>query len=358
MRTTPLTLLTLLSLTALPAVASAGFDWGGDCSEGSGEFEQFIHHQAVAFVGDIPTGKRDVFIELEADTDVDVQLIDVITGTEIIAWPSGMLSGPSDECVDFDDVTYCYSGYNGDQSPWGLGDEWIEIIGATNRPLEMRAFGYAAGQALVTYEFGAASNCNETGDGAFAQWIPQQGFVDVGTIDAGTVNVSIDLLAENGRDVDVQLIDPATGTALIAWPDGLLSGPDVESLQWGGMLIEYSGYNGIDGDWGHESIDIWGETTRPLLMKAYGYQSGYADVAYAWGGGTGEPCTSDAACEDGLFCKQDTDSVYYEGACHTAEWCGSNATADIDCSTSSQDFGFGFFRCEQHECTWMSGLYF
>ena len=348
-------LLTTFMLMASPAIASAGFDWGSDCSEGSGDFQQFIPHDAVTTVGEIPSGKLDVRIELWADTDVDVQLIDLLTGTEIIAWPNGLLSGPSEDCVDFDDVTYCYSGYNGDQSAWGRGDEWIEIIGATNRLLEMRAYGYDAGDALVTYEFGAASNCNETGDGSFAQWIPQEGLVDVGLIAPGKVNVSIDLLAENGRDVDVQLIDPATGVALIAWPDGLLNGSNSDSLEWAGMLIEYSGYNGVGGDWGHETIEIWGETTRPLLMKAYGYQSGFADVAYSWGGGTGESCSSDWECEDGLLCQDDPDGSPTEGTCHTADWCSSNATADWDCSESDQVWGFGFFNCEQHECVWMLG---
>jgi len=351
------TLLTLLMLFAFPTAASAGFDWGSDCSEGSGAFQQFIPHDAITSVGDIPSGKLDVFIELQADTDVDVQLIDVMTGTEIIAWPDGLLNGPSEECVEFDDVTYCYSGYNGDQSAWGRGDEWIEIIGATNRLLEMRAFGYDAGDALVEYEFRAASNCNETGDGSFSQWVPHEGFVDVGIIDEGKVNVSIDVLAEIGRDVDVQLIDPATGVALIAWPDGLLNGPNDESLEWDGMVIEYSGYNGIGGDWGHERIEIWGETTRPLLMKAFGYQSGYADVSYSWGDGTGEPCDSDWACEEGRFCKPDADGPADSGTCHTADWCGSDATAAADCSTSDEGWGWGFglFLCEEHECVPMFG---
>ena len=354
-----LTTLTLLALMTWPAAASAGFDWGGDCSTGAGDFQQFIPRDGVTYVGDIPSGKLNVHIDLYADSDVDVQLIDVLTGTEIIAWPTGLLSGPSNECVDFDGVTYCYSGYNGDQTPWGRGDEWIEIVGATNRLMEMRAFGYAAGDALVTYEFGAASNCNETGDGSFEQWIPEDGVVEVGIIDAGKVNVSIDLLAENGRDVDVQLIDPATGLALIAWPDGLLSGSGPESIEWGGMLIEYSGYNGLGNDWGHETIDIWGETTRPLIMMAFGYQSGYADVAYQWGGGTGEACMSDWECEDGLFCKDDADGAVMEGTCHTADWCGDDYSADFDCSTSEQDTGFfGFFSCEQHECAWNGGGYY
>ena len=352
------TTLTLLALMTWPAAASAGFDWGGDCSTGAGEFEQYIPFDGVAYVGDIPSGKLDVRIELFADADLDVQLIDVLSGTEIIAWPAGLLSGPSEECASFDDVTYCYSGYNGDQTAWGLGDEWIEIVGATNRLLEMRAFGYAAGEALVAYEFGAASNCNETGEGSFAQWIPEDGLVEVGVIDAGKVNISIDLLAEDGRDVDVQLIDPATGVALIAWPDGLLSGAAPESLQWGGMLIDYSGYNGVNGDWGHETIDIWGETTRPLVMKAFGYQSGYADVAYEWGGGTGEGCTSDWSCDEGLFCKEDPDGASVGGSCHTADWCSDDYSAAFDCATSEEGGGFGYFSCEQHECVWSGGSYF
>ena len=34
------------------------------------------------------------------------------------------------------------------------GHEWIRINGTTNRPVIMKAFGYAAGDALIEYSWG------------------------------------------------------------------------------------------------------------------------------------------------------------------------------------------------------------
>ena len=342
-----------LALCALlPATASAGFDWGADCDSGYGTFEQYIPWDDVAVVGEIPAGKLDVRIDLESPTDVDVQLIDVFTGEEIIAWPNGLLSGPSEDCVDYEGLVFCYSGYDGDQSPWGRGNEWIEITGSTNRPLEMRAFGYESGQAWVDYSFEAASTCAEIGDGAFAQWVPRDDVADVGLIDTGVTNVAIDLWAEAGADLDIQLIDPATGEEVIAWPYGLLSGPGLQSIDYAGALIEWSGYNGIDGDWGNERIDIYGELSRPLLMRAYGYQAGFADVTYGWGYGVGESCASDSGCDDGLWCKDDDTQGWSQGTCHTASWCADTYSASWDCSTLQQPTAWGWWDCVDFTCSW------
>ena len=126
---------------------AATFDWGGDCSEGSDSFTSYIPLDDKKTIGVIPAGKRDVFIALNADADVDVQLIDQATGHEIIAWPYGDLNGPTEECASYQGVRYCYSGYNG--TGGDQGDEWIRVEGDTNRPLVMKAFGYAAGDAVV-----------------------------------------------------------------------------------------------------------------------------------------------------------------------------------------------------------------
>ena len=82
---------------------------------------------------------------------MDVQLIDGQTGTEIIVWPNGPMNGPGYESATFAGVTYPCSagnGTNGQQC-----NEYIEVVGETNRSLVMRAFGYAAGQALVNYSW-------------------------------------------------------------------------------------------------------------------------------------------------------------------------------------------------------------
>ena len=50
-----------------------GFDWGDDCSDGNGSFSQYIA-EAIIRVGEIPAGKRNVYVELRSPADVDVQL--------------------------------------------------------------------------------------------------------------------------------------------------------------------------------------------------------------------------------------------------------------------------------------------
>ena len=353
MRTLTLTLIAACStLFAGPALAS--FDWGGDCSSGDGTFQQYVPHSGFVEVGTIPTGKADVTIALTAGTDVDIQLIDEVTGTEIIAWPDGLLSGAAEACVTWNDVEYCWSGYNGDQSDGGYGNEWIEIHGETNNSLVMQAFGYQPGTADVEYSFETTPNCGAVGEGSVEQYIALQQITEIGTIASNVVNVDIELDA-GGADVDVQLIDPADGTQIVAWPSGTLNGPDEASTEYYGMTITYSGYNGIDGDWGHESIEISGSTTRPLLMRAYGYQAGSADVTYDWGDGVGATCMGIATlqCDDGLYCKaMQTGVVDPAGACHTELWCESNASAPGDCSNVIHPAIPGYFSCVDYRCNW------
>ena len=142
--------------------APAGFDWGGDCDSGSGSFSQSIGYAQTVEVGVVPAGKRDVFIRLTSEEDVDIQLIDEATGERIIHWPYALLNGSSEECDYYRGVRYCYSGYNGERGE--LGHEWIRVDGDTNRALIMKAFGYRAGNALVEYSWEAVPTCREKGD--------------------------------------------------------------------------------------------------------------------------------------------------------------------------------------------------
>ncbi|CAA6801613.1 MAG: Unknown protein [uncultured Sulfurovum sp.] len=48
--------------------------------------------------------------------------------------------------------------------------------------------------------------------------------------------------------------------------------------------ITYSGYNGTNGNKGHEFITVHGSTPEAMTMKAFGYRSGYATVNYSWTG--------------------------------------------------------------------------
>ena len=267
----------LLSLSIGEEKDTGGFDWGSACEDGSGSFSQDIAKDATVSVGTIPVDKDSVRIELRADSDVDIQLIDEQTGTELIAWPGGMLSGSSESCTTYEEVEYCYSGYNGDGS--NLGHEWIEINNATNRPVEMRAYGYASGTAAVSYSFSALPDCVDSGSGSFSQSIIKDDVVEVGIIPAGKADISISLKSD--ADVDVQLFDGST--ALVQWPDGELNGPSEQTLSHNGLTIVYSGYNGDGTNYGHETITISGTLTSDLTMKAYGYAAGDAEVSYAWG---------------------------------------------------------------------------
>ena len=93
-------------------------------------FEQAIEQDAVVEVGAIPEEKHQVRIELSSDSDVDIQLIDQETQFKIIAYPDGLLGGEdgnAQACATWNEVEYCYSGWDGDQTPNGKGNEWITI---------------------------------------------------------------------------------------------------------------------------------------------------------------------------------------------------------------------------------------
>jgi len=72
--------------------------------------------------------------------------------------------------------------------------------------------------------------------------------------------------------------------AIIAFIEGVIDSADQTCHVYEGMNVCYSGYNGKDFNYGEEWITIEGKTTRPLIMKAYGFQAGDAKVLYKWNG--------------------------------------------------------------------------
>ncbi len=346
------TQIVLLSAVALFATeAQAGFDFGGECDAGSGMFLQDVLASNTIEVGVIPAGKRNIRIELESARDVDIQLTDPANGHQIVAWPSGDLNDAGQGCTNYGSVRVCYSGYNGVGGE--LGNEFIEITGDTDRDLVMSAYGYQAGQAFVYYTYDAVPTCYETGEGSFSQTIIEAATVDVGVIPAGIVNVDVQLrTASSFEDVDIQLWDGAT--KIVHWPDGMLNGAGADSVEYNGATIEYSGYNGINGHYGHERIRVTGKVPSALTMKAFGYTSGDAEVTYDYGEGAGDTCMGIASlqCDDGYTCKGVQTGVSDPaGSCHTERWCDNDSVA-TDCANVIHPMVLGAWGCEEHSCTW------
>ena len=275
----------------------SGFNWGGACSDGSGEFKQAIVKDSTVTVGTIPKDKADVEIVLTSTKDVDIQLVDEgkTPAKEIVAWPNGIVNGAGEESVSYESVAVKYSGYNGVNGK--QGNEYIHLGkgSQTNRPLVMRAFGYAAGEATVKYSWKAPTDCVDAGCGDFEQLIQSKAVVDVGKIPAGKQSVKIYLYS--AVDVDVQLHDTASGKEIIAWPNGLLNGGTQGCVTHEGLEYCYSGYNGAGGKLGNEYILVKGITNREVTMKAFGYASGSAIIEYGWGDATdcGRACCSKPA---------------------------------------------------------------
>lgn len=297
------------SICLASAMLHAGFDWGGNseaCS-GEGTFEQQITFYDTVTVGTIPSGKEDVFIRLTSDEDVDIQLFDSTTNTPIVGWGIGAFIGqyPSTNLqYDYAGVHIEYSGYNGDGS--GAGHEFIRLSGTLERDLQMKAFGYNSGYATVEYFWEGTQGCSpnsapsDSGSGTFNQQISEDGVVDVGDLIPGLSDVYIELISD--KDVDIQLYDGSK--KIVHWPYGVLNGSGVQSTEYAGVSIEWSGYNGNEKGPGHEYIKISGTLDRKLTMKAYGFQAGYATVNYSWGSKTTATQTAMVRVENVPFLSQ------------------------------------------------------
>ena len=272
-----------------PNAANAAFDFcpeNSNAEGGSGSFQQEIPLNGIVEIGELPIGLSEIEIFLTATVDIDIQLYDKETGEKIIHWPNGILSGSGYQSTVYHGIKIEWSGYNGDGT--GAGNEFIKLSdnndpsAPMSRAFIMKVFGYHAGIADVNYSWGG-TNCDTSGsgNGSFQQQIVKDAIVKVGDIPTGVNNLEIYLEAQ--ADVDIQLYDTETGTAIIAWPNGLLNGSSPASITYQDMDIEWSGYNGDGTNPGKEYIKITGATTVNLTMKAFGYQSGLATVNYSWG---------------------------------------------------------------------------
>jgi hypothetical protein len=257
-------------------VQSNSFVW--ENVEGNGSFEQQIEEDTIVNIGEIPSGISNINISLNSTSDIDIQLYDKTTGEKIIAWPDGILHESFQQLTEYYGIKIIWSGYDGDGT--GYGNEFIRIVGTTNRPLVMKAYGFQPGYAQVDYSW---DTVDTSGSGSFEQLIEENLIVNVGEIPAGLNDVFIQLVSN--KDVDIQLYDKTTGDAIIAWPEGILSGDKEQSTSYHDVLINWSGYNGgqTNDTLGNEYIRLSGKTNRPFVMKVFGYKSGTATVNYSWG---------------------------------------------------------------------------
>ena len=147
--------------------------------------------------------------------------------------------------------------------------------------------------ASAGFDFGGDSGGCEGGNGDFEQQINHFGgdtenAITVGTIPKDLKDVFITL--QSDKDVDIRLYN-ANGEKIVHWPSGLLSQAGSAITSYNGVTVEYSGYNGDGASLGHEYIKISGTTENDFIMKAFGYEAGFAKVNYSW--------ASKANCNEG-----------------------------------------------------------
>lgn len=119
---------------------------------GSGTFGQSIIANGISTVGELRIGLKDIYVALDSDKDIDIQLYDKLTGAAIIKWPDGLLSGSSKQTTEYYGTKIEWSGFSGDGANYGR--EYVKLTGTLTRSLIMKVFGYEAGEARVGYFWG------------------------------------------------------------------------------------------------------------------------------------------------------------------------------------------------------------
>jgi hypothetical protein len=119
--------------------------------------------------------------------------------------------------------------------------------------------------------------------------------------------VGLTIKLEAATDLDINIYDYSGGSKgkrLVGYCNtpgcdmGTLSDSSAGTMTYAGMTIAYSGYNGLNFQFGHESITVTGATTVPILMEAYAYESGVVVVTYAWSATETACCLKTAVCLD------------------------------------------------------------
>jgi hypothetical protein len=307
-------------LAVLLHLVGAAFDFGAGCEGGTGQLTLELNEGETSLVGVLPAGKWNVQLRLTAAADVDVQLFDIDTAinaqngksfpgeSAVVAWCAdpkvcniGALgSEETAGCIEYKAMRVCYSGYGGVDG--NAGKEFITITGELTANLKMKAFAFAAGDAVVNYEWARTQTGCCLGilpcTGEFTAEIAEHQTIDIGAIPPGKKQLSVRLSSD--KDVDLQLWDVSEaarltcsgGKPIIAYSeatDVCMKGPlgnnddgGYESVNYRERVYEYSGYNGVDKKPGNEFVTVNGIGNTDLMMKAYGYAAGSSHVAYSY----------------------------------------------------------------------------
>lgn len=133
---------------------------------------------------------------------------------------------------------------------------------------------------------------DDSGEGCFSSFLDASESTVIGVIPAGVTNVRIQLTS--GVDVDLEIYEGSTyGDNPIILYDSEDSYFDVDDgypvegwypFEDSYLYIEYSGWYGVDDNWGNEYIYIYGTLQNPILIAAYNYEEGAnIQVCYEYG---------------------------------------------------------------------------
>merc|ERR1711939_89462 len=140
------------------------------------------------------------------------------------------------------------------------------------------------------FKFG--KNPCKKGFGTFKQKLALNQRVNVGLIPAGRVNVRVELNTD--KDVDTELWTADGKSAVVAWrclnhQSKKMKAKCIDSAtkkiaKYMDIKIEYSGWLGVNAKFGHEYIRIIGKSKHAFMIRAFGYEAGWANVKYSWDG--------------------------------------------------------------------------
>ena len=132
-------------------------------------------------------------------------------------------------------------------------------------------------------DFGKSGG-SKSGSGQFAKYVPQGDRTLIGKIPVGITNLSINLTAV--ADLDIELWDG--NVFVVGWEANgnraIIHGETQTTGDYNDVTITWTGWNGVDGNLGSESITIAGTTKNTFIMKAFGYEGGSVKVDYSWDG--------------------------------------------------------------------------